>query len=143
MLERLLHHYAEAGLSATAEALFPANRLGAPDYRTTELVARMLSYLRLLPARQRRLLLSLFALVELAAPLLLAGFGRFSRLPVERRERAVRRWRSSSVLPLRLVGDALKATTTMMYMSHPAALAYVGSHRGCGEAGAAPGANVS
>ncbi|HEX4334606.1 MAG TPA: hypothetical protein VH062_01760 [Polyangiaceae bacterium] len=132
MLESILERYAEAGLSATAEALFPVNDLGAPDYRTTEVVARMLDYLRLLPARQRRLLLFLFAFVELAAPLLLVGFGRFSSLPVGRRERAVRRFRSSSVGPLRLVGDALKASTTMMYMSHPAALEYVGSYSGCG-----------
>jgi hypothetical protein len=134
MLERLLLHFAEAGLSATAEALFPINELGAPDYRTTELVPRMLDYLRLLPARQRRLLLSLFAFVELAAPILLVGFGRFSRLSVGRRERAVRRFRNSSWPLLRLVGDALKASTTMLYMSHPAALTYVGAYPGCGRA---------
>ncbi|HEX3598221.1 MAG TPA: hypothetical protein VHU80_24100 [Polyangiaceae bacterium] len=130
MLERFLRHYAVAGLSATVEALFPVNDQGAPDYLTTDLVARTLEYLELLPARQRRLLLSLFALVELAAPFLLVGWGRFSSVSVERRERAVRRFRSSSVAALRLVGDALKASTTMMYMSHPAALSYVGADPG-------------
>jgi hypothetical protein len=134
MLERILKRYADAGLLATAEALFPVNSLGAPDYRTTEIVARMQEYWALLPGRQRRLLLSLFALVELAAPLLLLRFRRFSRLPVERREQAVRSWRASPYMPLRIVGDALKATTTMMYMSHPAALAHVGAFHGCGHA---------
>jgi hypothetical protein len=133
MLDRILFHYAEAGLSATAEALFPVNMEGAPDYRTTELVARMLEYWRLLPGRQRRLFLALFALVELAAPFLIGGFSRFSSLPVEAREQAVRRFRQSEVAPLRLIGDALKASTTMMYMSHPAALAYVGVSSGCNQ----------
>jgi len=135
MLERILFHYAEAGLSATAEALFPVNAEGAPDYRTTELVARMLDYWRLLPARQRRLFLALFTFIELAAPFLIPGFSRFSALPVQVREEAVRRFRRSDVMPLRLIGDALKASTTMMYMSHPAALAYVGVSSGCNQLG--------
>jgi len=133
MLDRILYRYAEAGLSATAEALFPVNMEGAPDYRTTELVARMLEYWRLLPGRQRRLFLALFAFVELAAPFLIAGFSRFSGLPVGVREQAVRRFRQSEVMPLRLIGDALKASMTMMYMSHPAALAHVGVFSGCNQ----------
>ena len=134
MFERFLQRYAEAGLSAAAEALFPVNDLGAPDYRTTDVVARMRSYLLLLPARQRRLLLSLFAFVELGAPLLLLRPGRFSRLPVGTREQAIRRFRASSFLPMRVIGDALKASMTMIYMSHPAALAHVGAFNGCGRA---------
>jgi hypothetical protein len=116
------------GLSATAEALFPENDYGAPDHRTTELVPRTLEYLAELPVAQRRLLTTLFALVELAAPFLVFGFRRFSRLSAGRREAAVRAWRHSSLLPLRLLGDALKATMTLVYMSHPAALAYVGAY---------------
>ena len=132
MLERFLQRHAEAGLSATAEALFPVNELGAPDFRATDLVARTLDYLALLPARQRRLLILLFVLVELGAPLLVFGTRRFSRLPVGERERAIRGFRGSSFLPVRVVGDALKACLTMMYMSHPAALAYVGAFHGSG-----------
>jgi hypothetical protein len=129
MLDRILLPIARTGLTASAEALFPVNDLGAPDYRTTDLVARMLEYLALLPRKQRTLLLVLFAFVELSPLLLLAGFRRFSRLPVERREALVRRGRSSSVLVVRLLADAVKASTTMMYMSHPAALRYVGVER--------------
>lgn len=129
MLERILFPIARTGLTASAEALFPINDLGAPDYRTTDLVTRMLEYLALLPRRQRTLLLVLFAFVELSPPLLFAGFRRFSKLPVGRREALVRRWRSSSVLVVRLLADAVKASTTMMYMSHPAALRYVGVER--------------
>ena len=126
-LERSAHQ----GLAATAEALFPENGYGAPDYKTTDLVPRTLAYLEELPAPQRRLLLALFALVELAAPFLIFGFARFSRLPRARRETAVRDFRQSRLLPLRLLGDALKATTTMIYMSHPAALAHIGSYAAC------------
>jgi hypothetical protein len=117
-----------SGLRATAEALFPENDHGAPDHLTTALVPRTLEYLGELPLPQRRLVTALFALVELAAPFLILGFSRFSKLSVRRRETAVRAWRRSRLLPLRLLGDALKATMTLMYMSHPAALAHVGAY---------------
>jgi hypothetical protein len=122
---------AEAGLRASAEALFPENDYGAPDFRATDLVGRTIEYLDALPAEQRRLIVLLFAFVELGALFLVFGFRRFSRIPVARREAIVRAWRRSRLLPLRLLGDALKATTTMIYMSHPAALAYVGVYSAC------------
>lgn len=119
------------GLSAVAEALFPANNYGAPDFESTDLVRRTVAYMDFLPRDKRRLLVALFALTELAAPVLIPGFSRFSRLPVADREAAVRRFRKSALLPLRLLGDALKATTTLIYMSHPRALAYVGAYSTC------------
>jgi len=113
------------------EALYPANDYGAPDFRDADMVKRTFEYWRALPVRQRRLLMALFALVELAAPLLIAGFRRFSNVPVERRELAVRHFRQSRFLPLRLLGDALKAATTVIYMSHPAVLEYIGMYSVC------------
>jgi hypothetical protein len=134
VLEGFFMRRAVDGIAASSEALFPANAIGAPDYRATDMVRRTLEYLTLLPRPQRRLLLTLFVVVELGTPVLTLGFRRFSRLPVERRELVVRHWRRSRFLPLRLLGDALKATTTMLYMSHPAALAYVGAPNGGGAA---------
>ena len=130
MFESFLLNPAKRGLEATAEALFPVNAIGAPDYRTTDLVGRTLAYWEELPAPQRRLLMLLYVLVEWGAPLLGAGWGRFSTLPVAQREAAVRRFRGSRITLLRIVGDALKATTTILYMSHPAALAYIGAPSG-------------
>jgi len=127
LLEGFLERHAIAGLAASAEALFPSNDYGAPDYRDTDLVARTIDYWRLLPRRQARLVLLLFAVVELAAPLFVTRWRRFSRLPVERREEAVRTLRASRWLAVRILGDALKATLTLLYMSHPAALRYVGA----------------
>jgi hypothetical protein len=119
------------GLEAVAEALFPQNDYGAPDFKATELVRRTVEYMDVLPRDKRRLLVALFALTELAAPLLVPGFSRFSRLTVQVREEAVRRFRKSRFLPVRLLGDALKATTTLIYMSHPLALSYVGAYSTC------------
>ncbi|HVU02146.1 MAG TPA: hypothetical protein VHE30_10350 [Polyangiaceae bacterium] len=119
------------GLEATAEALFPGNDYGAPDHRDTELVARTLTYLDALPGPQRRLIQSLFALVELGAPLLGLGASRFSSLSAPAREAGIRRLRRSRFLPYRLVGDALKATLTLLYMSHPKALAHIGAYSVC------------
>ena len=127
----LFARIAEDGLRATVEALYPVNDYGAPDWRATEMVPRTLEYWGELPPRQRRLLMALFVLVELGATLFLFGFRRFSRHPVSRRERAVRDFRGSWLLPLRTLGDALKASTTVIYMSHPAVLAHIGMYTAC------------
>lgn len=120
-----------AGIAATSEATFPETELGAPDWKTTEMVPRTLEYLDELPPPQRRLLLLLFVVVELFGGLLLGRLRRFSRLPYRRRTQAVASWRRSRLLGLRVLGDSLKATTTMMYMSHPAAMQWVGEYRVC------------
>jgi len=122
---------ATAGIAASSEAAFPENDLGAPDWRSTEMVPRTLEYLEELPPRQRRLLVLLFVFVELGAVLLLLRFRRFSKLPARRRTQAIVGWRRSRFLGLRVLGDSLKATTTMMYMSHPSAMTYVGEYRVC------------
>ena len=119
------------GLRATVEALYPVNDYGAPDWRSTGMVERTFEYWGELPSRQRRQLMALFVLIELGAALVIFGFKRFSRLPVSRREQAVRDFRSSWLLPLRLVGDAAKASTTVIYMSHPAVLAHIGMYSVC------------
>ena len=124
-----------AGLTATAEALYPVNDIGAPDWQAVELVPRCLHWMSELPPRQRDQLYLLFGAVELAAPLLAPGLRRFSKIPVARRESLVRRWRASRLLPLKLIADSLKATTSMMYLSHPAALAYIGMFKPCDNPG--------
>lgn len=120
-----------AGIRATSEGLFPENELGAPDYRDTEMVTRTLDYLAELPPPQRRLVSLLFVAVELLAPFLLLVPRRFSRISPTGRANAVRHWRGSRIFLLRLLGDALKATATMMYMSHPKVVGYIGEHRAC------------
>jgi hypothetical protein len=119
------------GLRATAEALYPVNDYGAPDWQTTEMVARTLEYWGELPPKQRLQLMALFVLIELGSTLFLFGFKRFSRHSVTRREQAVRRFRRSWLLPLRTLGDALKASTTVIYMSHSSVLAHIGMYSVC------------
>ena len=119
-----------AGLTAVAEAMFPANSYGAPDWREAEVVPRTLAYLEELPAMPRRLLLALFTAVELSAPVLVGCRSRFSRLPAGRRAEAIRALQASQFSPKRLIGDALKATLTMMYVSHPKVMAHIGEHPG-------------
>ncbi|MHB8872177.1 MAG: hypothetical protein ACYC8T_00680 [Myxococcaceae bacterium] len=119
-----------AGLTAVAEAMFPPNAYGAPDWREAEVVPRTLAYLEELPAMPRRLILALFTAVELSAPVLVGCRSRFSRLPVNRRTEAIRALRESGFSPKRLIGDALKATMTMMYVSHPKVMAHIGERAG-------------
>jgi hypothetical protein len=119
------------GIRGAAEAFFPENQLGAPNWHEAKVVERTQVYLAELPPAQRRLLTLLFVFVELAAPLLAPGWGRFSRLSVARRTRAVRRWRVSRIYLLRLIGDALKATMSMMYLSHPAVLKHIEAYTVC------------
>ena len=121
-----------AGIAGVAEAVFPKNQLGIPDFETAEIVARTVEYMDELPPAQRRLYVFFFAFIELAAPLLVPCLSRFSRLSAERRTRAIRAWRCSALLPFRLVGDAAKATMTMMYMSHDSVMAYLQAYKTCG-----------
>lgn len=132
MRSGFLERRALDGLRAASEALFPENDIGAPDFRTTEMVPRTLQYLEELPRKQRRLLLLLFAFVEVLT--VLFRLRRFSRLSPESRAALVRGFRRSRLLPLRILGDALKATTTVIYMSHPAALAHIGEGAPCAPA---------
>lgn len=122
-----LGRLASRGAAAAAEALFPKNNLGAPDWESAEVVPRLEGYLGELPPRSRRLILLLFTAVELW-PLLALRVRRFSRLRPEARLGFVRRWRASRLYPIRLIGESTKAVLTMMYLSHPEALRYIGAY---------------
>jgi hypothetical protein len=117
------------GIGATGEAMFPENDLGAPSWRDADVVARMLVWMDELAPPQRRLILLLFVAVELGSLLLLGR--RFSRARRERREDAIRRWRRSSFFPLKVVGESLKGALSMIYLSHPDVLAYMGAFSVC------------
>jgi len=119
------------GFAAAAEALYPENDLGAPDWRDTEMVARAERWFVALPPKPRALLLALFSGLELGTPLLGRRWRAFSRLPVLERTALVRRWRASSIAPLKLLGDSIKSATSMIYLSHPAALRHVGQLKAC------------
>ena len=118
-------------IAALSEATFPENDIGAPDWKSTRMLERTVEYLDELPPAQRRLLLALFLFVQFFAPLLVLSFGRFSKLSAERRTSAIRGWRRSTFFPFRVLGDAVKATTTMIYMSHPSVIAHIGEYRVC------------
>jgi hypothetical protein len=120
---------ANDGITAAAQVMFPENDAGAPDWRTTDIVARTRGWLAELPPESRRLVTLLFIATELLAPVLVPSLGRFSRTPPARRLRAMRRWRDSWFVPVRFFGTALEATLKMMYLSHPAALRYVGVYK--------------
>ncbi len=125
-IESVLWRHAIAGYAACAEAFFPENDYGAPDWRQTDMVTRAEEWWRALPPSSRGVMLTAFASVELGTPVLRPGFRRFSRLPPEDRRALVTRWRASSIVPLRFLGDALKSATTMIYLSHPLAMKYIG-----------------
>lgn len=131
MANTLVWRLARNGIHGAAEALFPVNDLGAPDFREACVVERMMEHLEELPPSPRRMLLFLFVLVELAAPLLVPSLARFSKTPLERRTRAIRRWRRSKLYPFRMVGDGLKMTLTMMYLAHPSVARHIGEYKTC------------
>lgn len=118
------------GLRAAAEALFPLSD-SAPDHAQTDLVRRSTEYVERLPPTQRQLLKLLFVAVELCAPIFSPGLRPFSRRSEETRRKNVSSWQSSWCYPLRLLGDALKATLQMIYLSHPAVVAHIGEYKVC------------
>ncbi|MCB9785308.1 MAG: hypothetical protein H6744_01320 [Deltaproteobacteria bacterium] len=116
-------------IAAAAEALFPPNDRGAPDWLSADMVRRTRRWLSELPPESRRLVTLLFVATELAAPLLMPALGRFSRTSPRRRLRAMQRWCDSRFAPLRFFGTALESTMKMMYLSHPDSMRYVGVYK--------------
>ncbi len=124
---------ARDGLSAMAEVVLPENDFGAPDWRQTSIVSRTFEYIAELPPRSRMMLMVLFAGIELATPLLLFRFSRFSRLSKARRLRAIERWSASSFFGFSVLGDSIKAVLVMMYLSHPLVSEHIGEYKVCSQ----------
>lgn len=128
-IESALLQQALVGFAACAEALYPENDYGAPDWRETEMVARAEEWWRTLPPSARMTVVGMFAAIEIGGPILKPGFRRLSRMAPEDRRALVGRWRASSLVPLRFIGDAVKSATAMIYLSHPRTMTYMGITR--------------
>lgn len=113
------------------EALYPENDLGAPTWRDADMVDRAGELWDELPPEARFLMEALYGGLELAGAAFAPALGRLSALPVERRYRMLDRMRRSRVWPLRFIAEAVKTSSTMVYMSHPAVLAHIGVERDC------------
>ena len=107
------------GIKGSAEACFPTNDFGAPDWQQAEVVDRTVAYIDLLSGRPRLLLLFLYSFIEIASPILLAGLLPFSMLSVAARQRAMTRWANSPFVLYNYLYDGLMAQQKMMYLSHP------------------------
>lgn len=122
---------AMTSIHAVSEAMFPTNDLGAPDFEATDLVHRTREYIDELPPEKRQLLLVLFIFLELATPILSLRFRKFSSFTPERRVKLVQDWRKHWFQPFQWLGDALKATMTMMYFSHPSVVKHLQAFKTC------------
>jgi hypothetical protein len=115
------------GVAATCEALFPPGH-PAPDHAQVELAPRLEAHVRSLPPCQRRLVALMFIAIELTAPVLMPGWGRFSRRPLARRLRDLERL-AARPYPLYLIVAALRAQVGMLYLTHPVTSAYMGEYK--------------
>ena len=129
--ETPLRRLALAGFQAVCEALYPDNEFGAPSWKTTDMVARAATHWDALPPQSRLTLEALYAGLELGGSALAPWVGRLSSLPVARRFKMLERMRKSRVWPLRFVAEAVKSSSTMIYLSHPAAMQHIGAAREC------------
>ncbi|MCB9662973.1 MAG: hypothetical protein H6732_02590 [Alphaproteobacteria bacterium] len=129
-LDRAFVRAWKAGLEALAEALFPEGDPAVPGFETTELVPRMEAYVDSLPPSQRPLVALLFVAVDRLAPLLAPLGPRLGRRPPARRLAVVEGWRGSRIWPLRVLGNAVKASLSMIYFSHPAVFEATGEPAG-------------
>lgn len=127
----LLRKLALSGFAAACEALFPENDLGAPSWRDTDMVARAAQLWDELPPSSRLTLEGLYAALELGGAAFVPRLGALSGIPVEARFQMLDRMRRSRIWPLRFVAEAVKSSTTMVYLSHPLALRYIGAERSC------------
>jgi hypothetical protein len=115
------------GVRASCEAMFPVGH-AAPSHLDVQLAPRLESHVRRLPPSQRRLVALMFIAVELAAPVLMPGWGRFSRRTPERRLRDLQAL-CDRPYPLYLIATALRAQVGMLYLTHPATSAFMGEYK--------------
>jgi hypothetical protein len=113
-----------AMIRAAADAMYPrggevptsGSEAGIPAYTDR--------YLAILPGRLRVLMRMLFLLVEHATLFFPApgrmGFRRFSSLSAGQRAAVLEGWRTSGLVPRRLVFTSLRAILTMGYFADPA-----------------------
>lgn len=119
----------ERAVHALAEALYPANALGAPDGSSTQLGPRTVSHVLRLPRGVRVQVMALFLAANWLAPVLSPVGGPLSWRAPAARLSAVQGWRHSQVYLLRLMGNGLHAQLQMLYLSHPAVSAHIGEHK--------------
>ena len=132
MPAQLLRKLALQGFQAVCEAFYPDNDFGAPSWRDADMVARAAVHWEALPPQQRLMLEGLYAGLELGGAALAPGLGPLSKLSIDARFRMFERMRKSRLWPLRFITEAVKSSSTMIYMSHPVVLAYIGAQRACG-----------
>lgn len=123
------------GIRGTSEVMFPVNDIGAPDWRSTQMVERTVDYIYALPPQMRALLMVMFVAIELGSPFMLSGFGRFSTLSPTRRLKVLQGWRRSWIPLFKLLADALKAQLCMMYLSHKDVQRHIGAWKTCDRPG--------
>lgn|GEM_PF-2291547 len=121
-----LRKLALAGFQAVCEAFYPDNDFGAPSWRTTEMMTRVVTLWDALPPQSRLTLEALYAGLELGGAALMPWVGRLSGMSIDKRYKLFERMRKSRAWPLRFVAEAVKSSSTMVYISHPAAARYIG-----------------
>lgn len=124
-LARWVERTFRRSVDAVAEGLFPSEA-GLPGAGETDLARRTAAYVEALPPTQRPLLVLLFLATEWLTVVLAPLGGPMSARPPARRLAIVEGWRASWIWPVRLLGDAVRATMCMVYFSHPAVLATFG-----------------
>ena len=122
---------ARRGFIACVQAAFPEGHGNNPDWRMTECDTRFEPWLDALPPETRFVIEALYTTVELGGGILGARPLPFSLMPVQRRAEIINYWRSSHIVPLRFLGDAIKSSTAMLYMSHPLAMQRAGVTSAC------------
>jgi hypothetical protein len=127
----LLRQQALMGFQAVCEALYPDNDLGAPTWRDAEMVDRAATLWDELPPESALLLQALYASLELGGALLAPALGPLSKLPVAKRLALLKRLKSGP-FPLRFLAEAIKSSSTMVYVSHPRVTDYIGATKACG-----------
>lgn len=126
---RVLARREVAFLDAAAEAVYPPGA-GLPSGLDARVAARLDAYLEIVPPRMRRLMRLLFFLVEHATLAFPApgprGWRRFSALSEAQRVAALDAWRTSRLVPRRLVFASLRALLTNAYVADPEVLRVLG-----------------
>ena len=127
----LLDGRVRSGIRGAAEVLFPENAIGAPDWRSTQMVQRTVDYLDELPPHRGNVVSALFVAADVMLPVALVDVRRLPDVPLAKRRAGFERWYEAPYSALGQIVGALKATLSMVYFNHPDVVRHIGTVKPC------------
>ncbi|RME93132.1 MAG: hypothetical protein D6767_01675 [Candidatus Hydrogenedentota bacterium] len=118
-------------LESIGRAFFPENDFGAPSWKDVDLVKRTLDMNKMLPPKTGRQLDLLYLAAYWIFPIFVFRIPPLSLYSTKTQTKIFQKMAASRNYFIRSLADAVKASITMVYMSHEKVVKYIGEKDHC------------